>query len=266
MKQFHVTALIILLGILAGRPEDKLTTLQVGSEVYSNVTVTTVTATDIFFSHAKGMGNAKLKNLAPDLQKRFNFDAAKSSAVEKSQAEATDLFLRQAATNRMAATKSQDDRVEIDGPTLDENGELVATKLYAASVRGQRPPQIIMEESLTAPPNFTNKFVLVDFWATWAEPCREAIPHLNELQARFKDRLVVIGLSNEPIENIRKMTTPKINYYVGNDTQARTLKALEVRALPHAILIDPSGIVRYEGHATFLDAASLEKLMAKYSQ
>ena len=37
--------------------------------------------------------------------------------------------------------------------------------------------------------------VLVDFGATWCGPCRQSIPHLNALQAKFKDRLVVIGLS-----------------------------------------------------------------------
>lgn len=259
-------SVLAILGILPGRAEEKLASLQVGSEVYSNVVVTTVTATDIYFSHARGMGNAKLKNLAPELQKRFKFDPAKGRAVEKSQAEATDLFLRQAATNRTALAKPQEERVEIEGPTLDENGELIAAKLYATSVRGQRPPQIIIEECLTPQPDTTNKFVLVDFFATWAEPAREAIPHLNELQARFRTRLVVIGLSNEPADVIRKMTTPPIHYFVGTDTQARTLSALQVRALPHSILIDPSGIVRYEGHATFLDAANLEKLMARYSQ
>ena len=64
---------------------DFLPTLKVGSEVYTNVTVTSVTATDIYFRHAQGMGNAKLKNLGADEQKRFRFDAAKSREVEQQQ-------------------------------------------------------------------------------------------------------------------------------------------------------------------------------------
>jgi cytochrome c biogenesis protein CcmG/thiol:disulfide interchange protein DsbE len=40
---------------------------------------------------------------------------------------------------------------------------------------------------------------------------------------------------------------PKIDYYVAVDTQARTEKALEVTAIPHVLIIDPKGIVRWEG-------------------
>jgi thiol-disulfide isomerase/thioredoxin len=105
----------------------------------------------------------------------------------------------------------------------------------------------------------------VDFWATWAAPARAAIPHLNELQTKFRDKLVVIGLSNESVEEMSKMTAPKVVYYVGTDTQARTMNAFQLGALPHSVLIDPTGIVRYEGHSKFLDAAALERLMTKYA-
>lgn len=265
IKTFCLLVLLALGATLPGPAAETLPTLRVNSEIYSNVTITTVTATDIYFTHSRSLGNAKLKNLSPELQKRFNFDATKSAATEKAQAEATSRYLRQAATNRTSVLATPAEEEIIDAPIEDANGELVAAKLYAASFRGQRPPQIVVEEWLTPPPDVTNKFVLVDIWATWAEPSRATIPHLNDLQARFKDKLVVLGLSNETIADLRKMTRPAIHYFVGSDPQARTLTALQVQAIPHAILIDPAGIVRYEGHAKHLDADHLEKLIAKYS-
>lgn len=40
------------------------------------------------------------------------------------------------------------------------------------------------------------KAVILDFWATYCAPCIEAIPHLNELQAKYgNDDLVVVGLN-----------------------------------------------------------------------
>ncbi len=38
--------------------DEHLATLQVGAETYTNVTVTSVSATEIFFKHSRGIGNA----------------------------------------------------------------------------------------------------------------------------------------------------------------------------------------------------------------
>lgn len=65
--------------------DEKLPMLKVGPDVYSNVTVTSVTITDIYFTSDKGMANAKLKNLEPELQKHFKFDPARAAALEKEQ-------------------------------------------------------------------------------------------------------------------------------------------------------------------------------------
>src|SRR5438477_4650222 len=76
------TILIHLIGAaLSVCADEKLPVLKVGPEVYSNVTVTAVTATDIYFSYDKGAANAKLKNLEPALQKHFKFDAAAAAAA-----------------------------------------------------------------------------------------------------------------------------------------------------------------------------------------
>lgn len=57
-----------------------LSRLSVGEEVYTNVSVLSVTATDIYFTHSAGFGNAKLSELESALQKRFHFDPKKAAA------------------------------------------------------------------------------------------------------------------------------------------------------------------------------------------
>src|SRR5262245_60424548 len=41
------------------------------------------------------------------------------------------------------------------------------------------------------------KVVLVNFWATWCPPCRAEIPDLIKLQTKYRDHLVVIGISQD---------------------------------------------------------------------
>jgi cytochrome c biogenesis protein CcmG/thiol:disulfide interchange protein DsbE len=266
-ENLHLNA-CVLIGLLSVAPnlraDEILPMLKVGSEVYSNVTVTSVSATDVYFSFAGGMGNAKLKNLEAALQKHFHFDAAKAGVIEGDQ-HVANARLRAELLNTKPARPPAQPTETVPPPTTDDGGDIVVPKLYARSFRGQRPPLIIVDQWLTPQPDVNGKFVLVDFWATWCGPCRSSIPHLNELQAKFKDRLVVIGLSDEPPDDMRKMTSPQLNYFVGTDTQARTLKAIEVTGIPHAILMDPKGVVRFEGMPAYLDEKGLEHLLDKYS-
>lgn len=45
------------------------------------------------------------------------------------------------------------------------------------------------------------KVVLIEFWGTWCAPCVRAMPRIQALHARFKDRgLKVIGISYETLE------------------------------------------------------------------
>jgi cytochrome c biogenesis protein CcmG, thiol:disulfide interchange protein DsbE len=121
-------------------------------------------------------------------------------------------------------------------------------QIWAKSFLNQQAPELVVEKWLTKEPDRKGKFLLVDFWATWCVPCRRAIPELNGLQQQFPEKLLVVGLSTEPEEVVRKMTNPAINYSVAIDTKQRMIRELDVRGIPHVILVDPRGIVRWEGH------------------
>src|SRR5271154_6312562 len=42
------------------------------------------------------------------------------------------------------------------------------------------------------------KVVIVDFWATWCEPCKKSFPHLQDLNTKYKSSgLVVVGVSED---------------------------------------------------------------------
>jgi hypothetical protein len=80
-----IVAIVLSAGLLA-RAGEKIPVLKAGSETYSNVVVTRVSATDVCFLSSGGMGNVKIKDLSPEMQKHFNFNPTVARAVEEKQA------------------------------------------------------------------------------------------------------------------------------------------------------------------------------------
>lgn len=101
----------------------------------------------------------------------------------------------------------------------------------------------------------TNVYV-VEFWATWCAPCRQSIPHLTELQQRFKSRgVVIIGVSDETPQEVQPFVDrlgSKMDYVVAVDDQRHTvaayLEAFGVDGIPHAFVVDKQGRVAWQGH------------------
>lgn len=85
----RILALVVLLtasGLAQStRADEHFDTLKIGTDIYTNVTVTRVSATDIYFTHPGGMANAKLKSLDPELQKHFGYNVSAAKAAEQVQ-------------------------------------------------------------------------------------------------------------------------------------------------------------------------------------
>jgi len=136
-------------------------------------------------------------------------------------------------------------------------------QIWAKSYLNKKAPEITVEKWLSNKPDTKGKFVLIDFWATWCGPCRRFIPELNKFSKKFKNNLIVIGLSDETETQVNAMTSPKIEYYKAIDTRKVLKSKIEVRGIPHVILIDPKGIVRWEGFPALQGYELTEKVVSE---
>lgn len=248
----------LLLALSAGAADLKLDSLTVGSETFSNVTLLGANATDLYFKYDHGLANVKLKYLSPELQKRFNYDPKAAADAERKQAEADanyhtrlasklaedNLKARQAATNALPAAPLED-------PISDK------------SLLGKAAPMMKLTKwAAGEQPDITGKYVLVTFWAPWSSACKQTIPELNDWQKKFADKLVVIGITTNSAAQVSEMTGPKLEFPSAVDTQAAFAAAANVTSIPSVLLLDPSGVVRYQGHPGAISEQKLQDLLA----
>ena len=120
--------------------------------------------------------------------------------------------------------------------------------------------------SLPEKPALEGKFVLIDFWAPWSLASRKVIPALNDLQKKFVGRLVVVALTSDPAAEIQDMPGPKIAFASVIDPKATMATAVGVTSIPCLLLVDPKGVVRYQGHPAAINEATLEALLTKFAE
>lgn len=123
---------------------------------------------------------------------------------------------------------------------------------------GNAPVVHLLEETPELPPfsmtdlegrtitsaELRGKVVLVNFWATWCPPCRAEIPDLVKLQTTYRDKLVVIGVSEDeaPVEEVKAFAAAqKMNYPIVMITPELSKIFTGVSALPTTFVIDPDG-------------------------
>jgi cytochrome c biogenesis protein CcmG, thiol:disulfide interchange protein DsbE len=90
------------------------------------------------------------------------------------------------------------------------------------------------------------KVVLVDFWASWCEPCRHSFPWLNAMQAKYAARgLVVIGVNvdRERADADRFLRDVPAEFRIVYDPTGALASHYDLPGMPVSYVIGPKGEV-----------------------
>lgn len=134
-----------------------------------------------------------------------------------------------------------------------ERGKSMATKLvlFKQSMVGSLAPKFsgvdIFDQKISLTDFHNEKYVLVDFWASWCAPCREEIPFMNNLREKYKDygfEIVSISLDENLTQWKNAITNEKIDNWKHFSIKQNSSTVKEdyfVNGIPHKVLIDRNG-------------------------
>lgn len=140
---------------------------------------------------------------------------------------------------------------------VDEGGQQSTQALFAATFPNENGQQTSLQA-------YAGKYVVLNFWATWCEPCREEMPELSALHHEHLNKnAVVLGIAIDDVAAINEFTkTTKVSYPLfAADMQGMELAASlgnNKGVLPYTVIIKPDGSV-YKTYFGRISKPLLEK-------
>ncbi len=143
-------------------------------------------------------------------------------------------------------------------PLYDEMSAAAQQSFYGKEVKEEVAPQTLVGdvaaeflvqdtlgvEITLQPKDFKSEYILLDFWASWCQPCRKEMPNLKRIKERFGDRgLRIIGISVDHdeelwLESLKEVDAPWEHYW---DLNRSGLEAYNVQYIPSIFIIDKNG-------------------------
>ena len=134
--------------------------------------------------------------------------------------------------------------------------------------------------------DYKGKVVVLNFWATWCEPCKKEIPHFNEFYEEYSDSVEVVILNGETSRTAEQFADKILNYpdeqgnyenyyskwtdftctFARYENDNNVFNMFDVSgSLPVTVVVDKLGIIRYIGEVS-LSYEELESIVLPWTE
>ncbi|WP_101844128.1 thiol-disulfide oxidoreductase ResA [Halobacillus sp. Marseille-P3879] len=116
--------------------------------------------------------------------------------------------------------------------------------------KGEEPPDFKLKkfgtEETVSLSDYEGQGVMINFWATYCEPCKEEMPYMEELYDEYKDQGVEILAVNLDSTNLvvqRFLDNYGLSFPILHDKDGQVMDEYDVGQLPSTLFINPEGEV-----------------------
>lgn len=133
-------------------------------------------------------------------------------------------------------------------------GTLSMGGIAASDLTGQEAPDFVLKSSSGENlrlSEYRGDVVMINFWATWCGPCRQEMPLLDDLYARYNRvgfNLLGVNIDDDASRAMRMIEELGVNFPVLFDDTKDVSRLYQVEAMPVTVLVDREGKVRHVHH------------------
>ena len=177
------------------------------------------------------------------------FDARKARSISKKLSDYTPLTEEDQA---VLATLPAAARESLEQSNKELLAVLAANKSKTGYHVNELPKEVANEDVFTTITNaFKGKVILVDFWATWCGPCRQANKQMAPMKESLKDRnIIYVYVTGEtsPLATWKNMIpdVPGEHYRLTADQWKYVLGTFKIRGIPSYVIVNKEGAVAYQ--------------------
>jgi peroxiredoxin len=129
-------------------------------------------------------------------------------------------------------------------------GVLSSTHISAKTISGKAPNFTLKSNSgkNIKLSELRGKVVLINFWASWCDPCRQEMPELNKLYSKYNKlgfTILGVNVEKDTKEAMKIIKDDKIVFPILFDSENKVSKLFNVEAMPTSIVVGRDGKMRY---------------------
>jgi thiol-disulfide isomerase/thioredoxin len=197
-----------------------------------------------------------------------------AKGVEEKEGRIADLSLTVEFTGAVLNAEVEPAAFEFESP---QGARLVEQFMVPPPLLGQRIADFAfrdLEGRQITRESLSGKIAVIDFWATWCEPCMKSLPNLQQVADRYAENnqvaFLAVCVDNDQVTNdaVReKFAEAKLSLPIARDPDIAARNAFLVESLPTMVILGPDGVVQDYENVLDPDLAenllsNLEKLLA----